>query len=126
MGAGNGWEGTAAGRGPKGLFAAGNQFSRGNTGGCQRAVRWQREIRECASQQDRRAVIQAMVDAAKGGDVAAAKLLWPYWYGRPPVTIDLDLNLIDERPRVIILPDNHTGRDSRLPPPGANPPDEGG
>jgi hypothetical protein len=105
------------GRNAHGHFQPGNQF--GRDGGYQRHrdVQWRREIVECVTKEDRLEVLRAIVDAAKGGDVSACKLLWSYWYGKPTMTIDLSVT--EERGRVLILPDNHTWR---VPPPGLLPP----
>jgi hypothetical protein len=101
----------AVGRDSRGLFQAGNQF--GKDGGYQRHrdAQWRREVVECVTQEDRLKVLKAMIEAAQGGDVSACKLLWSYWYGKPTMTIDLSVT--DERPRVIILPDNGTSRERR-------------
>jgi hypothetical protein len=118
------------GRNPHGHFQPGNQI--GRNGGYQRHrdVQWRREIVECVTKEDRLEVLQAIVDAAKGGDVSACKLLWSYWYGRPTMTIDMSVT--ETIGKVIILPDNGKTRvkpDLALPATGTDgtsPPADGG
>jgi hypothetical protein len=71
-----------------GRFVPGNTLSRGH-GRSSALAELKREVLDCASRQDRKATIKAAVESAKGGDIDATKLLWSYWYGKPPTAIEI-------------------------------------
>lgn len=70
-----------------GQFAAGNKFGKGNPLARQQA-RIRAMIVEAVSEEDFRAIIAAMVDRAKEGDMVAARELLNRLAGRPPTGID--------------------------------------
>jgi hypothetical protein len=55
------------------------------------ATKFRRLLTESVSDEDFRAVISALVSAAKGGDLGAAKLLIDRCCGKPSVADELDL-----------------------------------
>lgn len=57
-----------------GKFVAGNQAARGN-GNAKRAARLRKTMLESVTQADMKAAIRALCDEAKGGNIAACKLL---------------------------------------------------
>jgi hypothetical protein len=84
----NRWHGTGDGRTDGGLFAKGNQISRGHQGH-RRATELKQALMACATDEDIRALYAAMLAAAKGGDVAAARLLLDHLIGKPRETIEV-------------------------------------
>lgn len=70
------------GRDTAGRFGPGNRHGRGNPLGG-RVARLRAAMLRAVTPDDIRAVVKAMLDAAKGGDVAAAKLLLGYTVGEP-------------------------------------------
>jgi hypothetical protein len=63
--------------------AAGNPFAR-------RVARLRSTLLDAVSDDDLLAVVRKLVDQAKGGDTAAAKLLLLYTIGKPAVAVDPD------------------------------------
>jgi hypothetical protein len=76
------------GRGARGLFAPGNKFSKGNVGH-RRMAELRRALFEAATEDDVREVYRAMVTAAKGGDVAAARVVLEHLLGKPRQQVEL-------------------------------------
>lgn len=74
------------GRDAAGRFIAGNRAGRGNPH-ARRVARLRSALLQEVGPDDLRAVIRAMLDAAKGGDVAAAGLLLQHTLGRPMVAV---------------------------------------
>lgn len=84
----------ANGRDPvTGYFEKGNRLSVGNKGGAYPLAKRMNELRkeliEAATPDDIRAIYRATLGMAKGGDVAAARLLLEYLVGRPTQTIEM-------------------------------------
>ena len=94
---------TDAGRDSDGRFAAGNKFAAGNPF-ARRMARLRSRFLEAVTEDDLHTVARKLVDMAKGGDLAAAKLLLAYAIGQPtdpvnPDRMDLDeLALVNELP----------------------------
>jgi hypothetical protein len=80
---------SAGGRDAKGRFAAGNPGGPGNPF-ARRTAELRREFLAEASGEDLRAVCRALLERAKGGDVAAAKLALGYLVGKPEKAVDPD------------------------------------
>ena len=62
-----------SGRDQSGRFAPGNRAAKGRT--AKRVAAWRQAFEDAVSEADVAAAIRAVVEAAKGGDVAAARLL---------------------------------------------------
>jgi hypothetical protein len=77
------------GRDAKGRFAAGNAGGPGNPF-ARRTAELRREFLAEASGEDLRAICRALLERAKGGDVAAAKLALGYLVGKPGQAVDPD------------------------------------
>jgi hypothetical protein len=77
------------GRDAKGRFAPGNAGGPGNPF-ARRTAELRREFLAEASGEDLRAVCRALLERAKGGDVAAAKLALSYLVGKPEKAVDPD------------------------------------
>jgi hypothetical protein len=80
--------GSNTGRDPRGWFAKGNRIAAGNP----MNVRM-RELRQallnCATEVDIRDLYASLMESARGGDTAAAKVLLEYLCGRPTQGIEL-------------------------------------
>jgi hypothetical protein len=76
--------------GPGGRFAAGNRAAVGNPFN-RRCARLRGLLLDAVSDDDVRAIARRLVQAAKEGDAAAAKLLFAYLMGRPTAAPDPDL-----------------------------------
>jgi hypothetical protein len=70
------------GRGKSGRFGPGNRFGKGNGLACRQA-QLRAHLMASINPDDLRAIIKAMVGMAKGGDVAAARLVLTYAAGEP-------------------------------------------
>ncbi|MFO0839913.1 MAG: hypothetical protein U1D55_15485 [Phycisphaerae bacterium] len=70
-------------RGADGRFRPGNQFGRGNPH-AQRVQELRSALLSALSDADLQAIVEALVESAKRGDVAAAKLLFERTLGRVP------------------------------------------
>ena len=77
------------GRDAQGRFAAGNTGGPGNPY-ARETARLRRLIREAVSDEDLREIVRGMVQAAKGGDLAAAKELLNRLVGKPRDAADPD------------------------------------
>lgn len=79
--------GSNGARTANGRFSAGNKFGKGNP-----LARQQASIRamivEAVTEEDLRAIVAAMVDRAKQGDMVAARELLNRLAGRPAASID--------------------------------------
>jgi hypothetical protein len=82
-------ENGAGGRDAKGRFAPGNAGGPGNPF-ARRTAELRREFLAEATGEDLRAVCRALLERAKGGDVAAAKLAMSYLVGKPDKPTDPD------------------------------------
>src|SRR5919109_2559853 len=82
-------ENGASGRDAKGRFAPGNPGGPGNPF-ARRTAELRREFLAEASGEDLRAVCRALLERAKAGDVAAAKLALSYLMGKPERAVDPD------------------------------------
>ena len=78
------------GRDARGRFAKGNPGGPGNPQ-ARKVAALRSTLLRTVTQKDMREVTRAMMDKAKGGDVAAAKLLLGYLVGQPPAAIVVDL-----------------------------------
>jgi hypothetical protein len=74
--------GNRTGRGSDGRFAPGNAGGPGNLYAA-RVGELRGALLDAVTPEDLRAVVRALVDAAKGGDVTAAKVLFERVLGRP-------------------------------------------
>lgn len=77
------------GRDAGGRFVAGNRAARGNPHARRVALLRSALLREVGTD-DLRAVMRAMVDAAKGGDVQAAGLILQHTIGRPTLGVAVE------------------------------------
>jgi hypothetical protein len=128
--------GSLPGRGPSGQFVRNNKCAVGNPGPWGQSAEMRRAWMACVTSKDVRALYKTIRDKAiKEGDMRAARLYAEISGLRAPMAIDMTLS--DDRPRVIILPDNGMDRTRRraieahVPggpvPAGTGPPaDEGG
>ncbi len=74
------------GRDTAGRFTKGNPGGPGNPMG-RRVAELRRALLDAVSEEDVRALAAALLEKAKAGEVAAARLIMPYLVGPPP---DLD------------------------------------
>jgi hypothetical protein len=84
-----------AGRDNRGRFAAGNAGGPGNPF-ARRMAAFRKALCAAVSEQDIRDVAARLLQAAKGGDVAAAKVLLAYTVGRPPDAVNPDTLDLEE------------------------------
>ena len=78
------------------------QFSKGNPGGpgnpyARRVARLRATLLDAVGENGLADIVQGMISAAKGGDVAAAKLLLSYLLGKPVESVEPDYVEIHER-----------------------------
>ena len=78
------------------------QFAKGNPGGpgnpyARRVARLRATLLDAVGENGLTDIVQGMVTAAKGGDVAAAKLLLSYLLGKPVESVEPDYVEIHER-----------------------------
>ena len=78
------------------------QFAKGNPGGpgnpyARRVARLRATLLDAVGENGLADIVQGMVTAAKGGDVAAAKLLLSYLLGKPVESVEPDYVEIHER-----------------------------
>jgi hypothetical protein len=83
------------GRDERGRFAEGNAGGPGNPFARQTAA-LRRALCQTVSTEDVQAVTLRLIEQAKGGDVAAARLLFAYAIGRPAEVVDPDLLDVQE------------------------------
>lgn len=79
----------------------GGRFAPGNAGGpgnpfARQVGRLRATLLNAVTEADLQEIAAALVDRAKGGDLAAAKLLFGYCIGRPSDTVDPDALDVDE------------------------------
>ena len=84
------------GRTPNGQFAKGNKHGTGNPH-ARRVAQLRSTLLDTVGENGLADIVQGMVTAAKGGDVAAAKLLLSYLLGKPTDSIEPDFVEIHER-----------------------------
>jgi len=85
-----------SGRNSKGQFAKGNPGGPGNPY-ARHVARLRASLIEAVGDDGLKDIVQGMVTAAKGGDVAAAKLLLSYLLGKPVESVEPDYVEIHER-----------------------------
>ena len=85
-----------SGRKPNGQFAKGNPGGPGNPY-ARHVARLRASLIEAVGDDGLKDIVQGMVTAAKGGDVAAAKLLLSYLLGKPVESVEPDYVEIHER-----------------------------
>ncbi len=78
------------------------QFAKGNPGGpgnpyARRVARLRATLLDAVGENGLADIVQGMITAAKGGDVAAAKLLLSYLLGKPVESVEPDYVEIHER-----------------------------
>ena len=78
------------------------QFAKGNSGGpgnpyARRVARLRATLLDAVGENGLADIVQGMITAAKGGDVAAAKLLLSYLLGKPVESVEPDYVEIHER-----------------------------
>ncbi len=78
-----------SGRGPNGRFAKGNPGGPGNPFARQVAG-FRQEFMAAVTGEDIAVIVRALIDKAKAGDVAAARLVLQYTLGKPAATVDPD------------------------------------
>ncbi len=79
------------GRSPKGRFAPGNKIGKGNPH-ASKVHKLRSGLLKSVKVADLQGVMKKLVDAAKGGDVSAAKLLFDRLLG-PPLPLDIEERL---------------------------------
>jgi hypothetical protein len=84
------------GRNSNGQFAEGNKCGTGNPY-ARRVARLRSAMLDAVGENGLADIVQGMVTAAKGGDVAAAKLLLSYLLGKPVESVEPDYVEIHER-----------------------------
>ncbi|MGO9115236.1 MAG: hypothetical protein ACLP9L_38985 [Thermoguttaceae bacterium] len=86
-----------SGRSEKGTFAPGNKFSKGNPQ-AGKVQKLRSSLLQAVTVTDLRGVVKRLVDAAKGGDVSAAKLLFDRLLGLAlALDIEQRLKTLEER-----------------------------
>ncbi len=80
---------SATGRGANGRFAKGNPGGPGNPFARQVAA-FRQEFMAAATKEDIAAIARAMIEKAKEGDCAAARIVLQYTLGKPAPTVDPD------------------------------------
>jgi hypothetical protein len=85
-----------SGRNSNGQFAEGNKCGTGNPY-ARRVARLRSALLDAVGENGLADIVQGMVTAAKGGDVAAAKLLLSYLLGKPVESVEPDYVEIHER-----------------------------
>ena len=86
----------SSGRNSKGQFAKGNPGGPGNPY-ARHVARLRASLIEAVGDDGLKDIVQGMVTAAKGGDVAAAKLLLSYLRGKTVESVEPDYVEIHER-----------------------------
>jgi hypothetical protein len=85
-----------SGRKSNGQFTEGNKCGTGNPY-ARRVARLRSAMLDAVGENGLTDIVQGMVTAAKGGDVAAAKLLLSYLLGKPVESVEPDYVEIHER-----------------------------
>ena len=85
-----------SGRKSNGQFAEGNKCGTGNPY-ARRVARLRSALLDAVGENGLADIVQGMVTAAKGGDVAAAKLLLSYLLGKPAESVEPDYVEIHEK-----------------------------
>ena len=85
-----------SGRNSNGQFAKGNPGGPGNPY-ARRVARLRATLLDAVGDNGLADIVQGMITAAKGGDVAAAKLLLSYLLGKPVESVEPDYVEIHER-----------------------------
>jgi hypothetical protein len=80
---------------PNGNFDARGKFTKGNTVGrgnpfARRVARFKAAALQAVTPQDLQAVVRRLVEAAKQGDTAAARVILPYLVGKPEGAVEVD------------------------------------
>jgi hypothetical protein len=75
---------------------ASGRFAKGNAGGPgnpypRRVAALRQALLECVTEDDIRAIAKAVIEEAKGGNIAAAKIIFQYTLGKPDSAINMDL-----------------------------------
>ena len=86
----------SSGRNSSGQFAKGNKCGTGNPY-ARHVARLRASLIEAVGDDGLAEIVQGMVTAAKGGDVAAAKLLLSYLLGKPAESVEPDYVEIHEK-----------------------------
>ena len=85
-----------SGRNSNGQFAKGNPGGPGNPY-ARRVARLRATLLDAVGENGLADIVQGMITAAKGGDVAAAKLLLSYLLGKPVESVEPDYVEIHEK-----------------------------
>ena len=80
---------STSGRDPRGRFAAGNPGGPGNPF-ARRVGALRSALVKCVQEEDIAAVARALIEKARNGDIAAAKLLFGYVLGKPSEAVNPD------------------------------------
>jgi hypothetical protein len=78
-----------SGRGPDGKFVKGNKGGPGNPF-ARKIAAMRRAFFDAVTEEDLAAIARAMIEKAKAGDVAAARLVMQYTMGKPAEAVDPD------------------------------------
>jgi len=84
------------GRDARGRFAKGYRGGPGNPN-AKRVAELRAMIRDAVTQNDLKAVVGALIEKAKGGDVMAARELLDRLVGKPAAGVDPEKQALDER-----------------------------
>jgi len=76
---------------------AGGRFAKGNAGGPgnpypRRVAALRRALLDCVTEDDIKAIAKAVIEEAKDGNIAAAKIIFQYTLGKPDFAINMDLH----------------------------------
>lgn len=76
-------------RGSNGRFLRGNKAAKGNPN-ARRIAQYRKRFQECVTEEDFRAVVNALIQSAIDGDVAAMKIFFEYTMGKPKQEVDVE------------------------------------
>ena len=76
---------------------ANGRFAKGNAGGpgnpyARRVAALRRALLDCVTEDDIKAIAKAVIEEAKDGNIAAAKIIFQYTLGKPDFAINMDLH----------------------------------
>ena len=83
------------GRNAHGRFASGNQFGRGNPHH-EQVGKLRSTLLKAITNKDLRAIVKALIEKAKTGDVLAAREVLDRCLGKPKQTVDMDVEVAPE------------------------------
>jgi hypothetical protein len=80
--------GTSNGRDPRGWFAKGNRIASGNPIN-KRMRELRQKLLDCATEADIEELYRSLMESARSGDTAAARLLLDHLVGKPKETVEV-------------------------------------